>query len=465
MTQKFFRKLVYDSRFFLAIIIALIVGFIPLALKIVPPPFYIAYTLAAIFITSVTRRLAHSWCTHHTDAQKAEHKFLKLRLAISGYGLAIYVGGFGIMGMLAWFFLSTQGADADLDAIVISLIPGLVSKLGCFASIVAIFMSNRVRQWIAGFFSASGLFLIIILLFIGGIPAFLFTILLAASIPGVIATAGLSVWLYTLYLLTRPCHHNDPVFTHKYQLTLTGDQGSTTITPEQTPYALTPSAYNSLSSDTSAQLHSTPYSITCTDDGKKWMLRVANSADLTVLHNNHSVPSECELASGSVIELQCTITTPGTRTKKSRRQVVSLGLFGDIDHTQIFPMESPRDVWSHDYRKICSDGGLVADSPYELTTDYNKSGVMWFITPNNSSEWEVLVDGELITGKARLMIGSFITLRRKGTSEEIASVEVKARLAYETSPGHTSEGSSSTLTFGQLGVGIQEITIQSNPSN
>ena len=473
MTGCFFEKILKNSKLSIGICLFLLLFFIPLAQEILSPLFYIAYAVILAYLTGMTYHHTHRACMgQHTTQERAELWFLKLRLLICGAGLVISIGGFGLMGEIAQGILSTKGENAELEDIFIPMAIGLLAKIGCCGCFIAALMSRRLRLWLVGSAFFSSVLIFWCVLCIGVMAAFLIALLMAVIIPGALVLIGICIWIYTFYLLTRPCscdnfhplthqacpphpreqpYPSDNLPPHTHSLTLEGDKSHINLAPTDTPYRMSSGAYTSLCSDV-LSLSSAPFEICYSDQESVWTLRVLSSTSGAVLHNNIPVRSSCVLMSGSTIGLE---VTPATKTQSTDRQALSIALFGDIGHADIPPIDAPYKISAFDYKKACSDGELLHDCPYELITDPTKTDSPWFISPIDSSEWETLLQGELLTDTKALELGSTISLRRKGTIEEIAHVEVKGRYVYISDPECSDTLLDTPRVIGQLRVTVQ----------
>ena len=120
------------------------------------------------------------------------------------------------------------------------------------------------------------------------------------------------------------------------------------------------------------------------------------------------------------------------KDKVQHRNVWALSLWGDVDKVEIAHFNTPWEMAPHQYRKICSDVSTVDTVPFEITSPAHGAGEIWYIIPEGSIDFVVLLDEMPISGKTPINAGNKVALQKKGEETIIGRLDVKRRILVET---------------------------------
>lgn len=110
----------------------------------------------------------------------------------------------------------------------------------------------------------------------------------------------------------------------------------------------------------------------------------------------------------------------------------ALSFWGDVDKVEIAPSNTPWKMAPHQYKKICSDVNLVDTVVFEITSPEHGAGEMWYIIPEEDTDFVILVDELPVSGKTPINAGNRVALRKKGEEAMIGHLDVKRRILVET---------------------------------
>lgn len=438
--------------------VGMTIAYVLLYLQLLPPTLWMygsyGFAAAIVFLTFIV--LGNTTCGGSR----------RFSLFAAAAGLGAYFCAFAYLS-------STLHAGPGMDDVMgAAVLLGIAFIVGIVACALAILSSCHIIVYVAlvaGYFIANtivetkyGLLLSLVqtVLAVFKVPVDPFSFMMLATS---ISVAGFVAWLFSLYMICEDeeekreeeekrrkereerrievIKESEERYKtiHTHTLKLVGNKGSITIDAKDTPYVLTPQRYASLSNDTDA-LDINPYEIqgyvNTTSHHCKWSLRNLSAiGTVKVYLNREFVPYGSNLADQDIIYVEQRTIKPEVKSKSKTRTVLALKMTGDKGKMVVSPLVRSTTVGRDEYTKLCSDDESVPMALYILAPDAMKTGSMWFIAPVPDSGWEVLVNGEPISVKVRLSVNSTISLRRKGTSEEVYSIHIQGVFRQAVSKG------------------------------
>lgn len=362
----------------------------------------------------------------------------KIRLLVGGVALSTYVFiNSEVAAQVVSSMLENPNREISLEELSPELsmlaVKYIVGMVGC---LITIWMTPRIARVLNSFLRGAFTMLLFIPLGLGVLAGGVLLAVAVCFAHSFVILAGILIWLHTFYVLHLRIFRYVQVEDVVPVLTLQGDRGSLVISPKEVSYGVSSAAYRSLCADVEG-ISGKLFDI----DGEgraddwTWFLVPARVAGYKLLLDNAGVSHKVVLTHGACISLSKNVYVG--RTWPEHRQVTAISLWGDLDHVELIPSDSPYQPSSGTYSRLCSDAPALPAVPYRITTWDKGDGSCWYIEPVCCCAEEpkllTLVDGERLSEKQVLKAGQWIELCREGEEDApFARVQVKCRSLTET---------------------------------